>query len=172
MVPRHCILLYRVWCNNSGLRKKKLNCMRRTRWYRVQRLARAGGRRNHNWPMENHPVRDWRSMYTSLISSGLRKTKQSWRTWRRDTLHRVLQEHGGFIDRGYHVFHWCWETLRIAKTILDHGLMNGHSIVGWIWWFSHGQEGQFCQCLSMSLWSIWTWPRRRFKSGSPAGSRE
>ena len=93
-------------------------------------------------------------MHTSLILSGLRKSKQIWWPWWRSTLHRVVREHGGFIDGGQHVFCQCWETWRIAATFLHNGTMNGHSILGWIPRFPDGWGMHFCQCLPTNLRSL------------------
>jgi len=43
---------------------------------------------------------------------------------------------------------------RIAKTCLDNGTMNGHSILGWILQFPDGRGRYFYQCLSTNLRSI------------------
>jgi hypothetical protein len=73
-----------------------------------------------------------------LILNDMRMTKINYRPLWRDTLHGVLQEHGGYIDGGWHASHWYWDEPRIGMTLLRNGTMNGHMIPGWILRFSDG----------------------------------
>jgi len=57
----------------------------------------------------NHLFRYRRSMDTMLISNGLRKRKSYQRPLRKDSLQKVLQECGGYIDGSWHDSHWYWE---------------------------------------------------------------
>ena len=93
-------------------------------------------------------------MHTLLISNWLRRSKLNQRPLWSNILHRVHQEHGGYIDGGWHVSHWYWEIPRIRMMILDNGMKNGRSIPGWIFWFSDVWQRHFCQCLSCNPWSI------------------
>ena len=100
MVLGHCIPLWRVWCMLSRLKTKKLNRMRRTGWFRLQSHGQSGSGQNRKSPMENHLSGFQRRKHTSLILSGLRKSKHIWRPWWRGTLCGVLLDHAGFIDGG------------------------------------------------------------------------
>jgi len=93
-------------------------------------------------------------MHTLFICNGLRKSNLQKRLFQNDTLRKVLQERGGYIDDSRHVSHWYWKTPKIGMTFQDNGTMNGHSIVGLILPFSEGWDRHFCQCLSTNLWSI------------------
>jgi hypothetical protein len=70
-------------------------------------------------------------MHPLLISIGQRKGKLNYRHVWKDTLQKVLQERGGYIDGGWNVSHSYWETLKIRMTFQDNGTMNGHLILGW-----------------------------------------
>jgi len=104
--PRHCIPQWRVWCMLCGLKTKMLNRMRHTGSSEWQSRRRSGRGQNWNLRMGNHFSGYGRRMHTMLISNGPKKSKQNWRRLRRDTLHRVLQERGGFIDGSWHASHW------------------------------------------------------------------
>jgi len=74
---RDCIPLWIVWCMLSELKTMKLNRMPRTTWYKIQCLGRYRGSKNSNLTMENHTFGYRRTMHTSLISSGMRMSKQN-----------------------------------------------------------------------------------------------
>jgi len=93
-------------------------------------------------------------MHTLLTLNGRKKSKLNWWPLWRDTLLRVLQEHGGYIDGSLHAAHWYWETPRIGIMFHDNGTMNGHVTLRWILQFSAGWEIDFCQWLSRNLQSI------------------
>jgi len=150
----HCILQWRVWCILAGLTRNTLNGMRHTGWSKLQIPGRPGGGQYQNLRMGTHLCGYPTRMHTLLISNGLKKSKQNWRPLQRDTLHRVFQERGGFINGGWHASPWYWDTLRIGMSFLDNGTMDGHTILGWILQFSYGGETCFCQCLSRNLWNI------------------
>jgi len=152
--PMRCILRWRVWCMLSGLTLNKLNKMRNTGWSNLQSPGRSQGGQNWNLRMGNHLFRYRRRMHTLLISNELKKTKQNWRSLWRDTLHGVLQERGGFVERGWHASHWYWVTPRIGMTFLENGTMNGHSTLGWILQFPDCWETHLCKCLSRNLQCI------------------
>jgi len=82
--------------------------------------------------MGNHLFKSQRRMHTLLIPNGLRKSKLNERPMWKDTLPKVLQECGGYIDGGWHASHWYWETPKIGMTFQDIGTINSHSILGWI----------------------------------------
>jgi len=152
--PRHCIPLWRVSCMPSRLTTRTLNRMQHTRWSKLSSPGQYRGCQNWNSGMGNHLFRYQRIMHTLLILNGLRKSKLYYSPWWKDTLHKVLQECGGYIDGSWHVSHWYWETPKIGMMSQDNGTMNGHSILGWILQLSDGWQTHFCQCLSMHLGSI------------------
>jgi len=67
-----------------------------------------------------------------LIGNSVMTSKVQWRPLWKNTLHKVLQERGGFINgrsQGYHSYR---EIPKIRITHLDNRMINGHSILGWI----------------------------------------
>jgi len=130
MAPRHCIPRWRVRCMPSRLMIKSLDRMRHTGWSKLQSPGRAGGCQNRSLRMANHFFGYQRRMHTLLIMNGPRKSKLNYRPLWNDTLQKVLQEHGGYIDGVWHVSHWYWETPKIRMTFQNNGTMNGHPRLG------------------------------------------
>ena len=98
--------------------------------------------------MGQHLIQYQHRMHTLLISNELRKSKLNYWPCARDTLHRVLQECGGYIDGRLHVSYCYWETPRIGMTCHGNGSMICHLIPWWILRYSDSWERHFCQCLS------------------------
>jgi len=84
----------------------------------------------------------------------MRTSKSNWKPLCRDSFHWVLQECGGYMDGGWQVSHWDWETPRIGMIFQDNGWMNSHLILGWIVRSSNGGKTHFGLCLYMNLRSI------------------
>jgi hypothetical protein len=84
---------------------------------------------NQNSQMGSQVFGYTRAMHTMLIFNQLRKSKLSLQPLWKDTLHKMLQEHRGYILSGWHVTYSYRETLKIRMRSHDNGTMNGHSIL-------------------------------------------
>jgi len=67
----------------------------------------------------------------------------------KDSLHKMLQRHGGHIDSSFYGWYWYWDIPMITMMFLDKGTMNGHWILWLILPFSDGYERSFFEWLSM-----------------------
>jgi hypothetical protein len=138
----------------SGLKTRTPNRMRHTRISNYESPRQEGHGRNRHVRIGNHLFQHESRMHTTLILNGMRMSMLNKRPLWRDTLYGVLQRRAEFIDSGWHVPHWYWETPRIGMTFQDNGTMNGLSILRWILQFSHGREAHFHQHLTTNRRSI------------------
>jgi len=119
-----------VWCMLSRLKQTKLNRMQHTGWSKLQTHGRLNGGQNATSQMRSYSSGfRWR-LPTVLVCNELKKSKPNFRPSWQDTLHKVLQNHGGYIDGGYNVSQWYWVTPRMATTFPDNGTISGHLILG------------------------------------------
>ena len=99
-VPRHCIPQWTVWRMLSGLKTKTLNGMRHTGWCKLESTGLSGGGQNRKLQMRYYLFGHRRRIHTLLIPNGQNNGKQKCRPSWRDSLHREVQERGGFLDGG------------------------------------------------------------------------
>jgi len=131
-VPRHSNPLPRYWCMSSGLKTMILNRMWHIGWSKLHSPGWSGDGQHRNSRMGHHFFQYWRRNHILLILNRLRTWKSNSRPLCRDTLHGVLQKHGGYIYGGRNVSHCNWKTPRIRMTFLDNGMMKCYLIFRWI----------------------------------------